>query len=161
MTCQQCGAQMRADRDRGLFICDYCGSQATPPVEDDGVLLLGPAAVKCAVGTVPLFNGTLESIELLVCKTCRGMLISMEDFPALVSQLRSHREGPAAFISSRSTSDADRKLPCPKCGSAMDNHPYGGGGNVNIDSCEACEVIWLDRGELRKIASAADRVAYT
>ena len=39
----------------------------------------------------------------------------------------------------------------------MDNHPYGGGGNVYIDSCEPCSVIWLDGGELRRIVMAPDR----
>jgi len=39
----------------------------------------------------------------------------------------------------------------------MDEHLYGGGGNVNVDSCETCGVLWLDRGELSKIVAAPDR----
>jgi Zn-finger nucleic acid-binding protein len=39
----------------------------------------------------------------------------------------------------------------------MDEHLYGGGGNVNVDSCEACGVLWLDRGELSGIVAAPDR----
>jgi hypothetical protein len=85
------------------------------------------------------------------------MLVDMDDFQPLIAALRSHRDAPAAFLAPRSSSDADRTLKCPKCGAAMDDHPYGGGGNVNVDTCEACEAIWLDGGELRKIASAADR----
>lgn len=38
----------------------------------------------------------------------------------------------------------------------MDGHPYGGGGNVNVDSCEKCGVIWLDGSELRRMAAAPD-----
>ncbi|MGD0548268.1 MAG: hypothetical protein ABR991_10645, partial [Terracidiphilus sp.] len=37
----------------------------------------------------------------------------------------------------------------------MDAHFYGGPGNVVIDSCEECCVIWLDRGEARRIARSA------
>ena len=43
----------------------------------------------------------------------------------------------------------------------MIGHPYGGPGNVNIDTCERCSVIWLDRNELRRIALAPDRARYT
>jgi Zn-finger nucleic acid-binding protein len=157
MTCEHCGAPMRADRDRGLFVCDYCESQATPPVDDDGVRVLGPATEKCPICATALSTGSLESFNLLYCGHCRGMLIDMDDFQPLIAALRSHRDAPAAFLAPRSATDADRTLKCPKCAAAMDDHPYGGGGNVNVDTCEACDVIWLDGGELRKIASAADR----
>lgn len=150
---------MRADRDRGLFVCDYCESQATPPLDDDGVLLLGPAKEKCPICQSGLSSGSLESFDLLFCERCRGMLIPMDDFQPLVAALRAHRGAPTSFLAPRSSADADRALKCPKCGAAMDGHPYGGGGNVNVDTCEACEAIWLDGGELRKVASAADHVA--
>lgn len=150
---------MRADPDRGLFVCDYCESQAAPPVDDDGVLLLGVAKEKCPCCQSALSNGSLESFNLLYCEHCRGMLIGMDDFQQLIAALRARRDAPAAFLAPRSSADADRTLMCPKCGAAMDDHPYGGGGNVNVDTCEACESIWLDGGELRKIASAADHPA--
>jgi len=38
----------------------------------------------------------------------------------------------------------------------MEAHLYAGPGNVVIDSCEECDLIWLDRGEAKRIASAAD-----
>ena len=36
----------------------------------------------------------------------------------------------------------------------MITHPYYGPGNVVIDSCEPCELVWLDFGELRQIVDA-------
>ncbi len=36
----------------------------------------------------------------------------------------------------------------------MDTHPYYGPGNVVIDSCESCQAVWLDFGELRQIVNA-------
>jgi Zn-finger nucleic acid-binding protein len=165
MTCEQCGAPMRADRERGLFVCDYCSSVATPPIDDEGVLLLGPAKEKCPICSASfnqtLSTGSLELFSVLYCERCHGMLIPMDDFQPLISALKVHRDGPAAFIAPRSSSDAGRSLQCPKCGASMDNHEYGGGGNINIDSCETCEAVWLDRGELRKIVSAQDHAAYT
>ena len=41
----------------------------------------------------------------------------------------------------------------------MDAHYYAGPGNVVLDSCEDCGLIWLDRGELAHIAHAPDRFA--
>jgi Zn-finger nucleic acid-binding protein len=37
-------------------------------------------------------------------------------------------------------------------------HLYAGPGNVVIDSCEQCQVNWLDGGELRRIALSPDTV---
>jgi Zn-finger nucleic acid-binding protein len=39
----------------------------------------------------------------------------------------------------------------------MDVHPYYGPGNVVIDSCSACDLIWLDHGELTQITDAPGR----
>jgi len=36
----------------------------------------------------------------------------------------------------------------------MATHPYYGPGNVVIDSCGQCELIWLDFGELEQIVAA-------
>jgi Zn-finger nucleic acid-binding protein len=36
----------------------------------------------------------------------------------------------------------------------MDVHPYYGPGNVIIDSCTTCDLVWLDIGELKQIAEA-------
>ena len=36
----------------------------------------------------------------------------------------------------------------------MSTHPYFGPGNVVIDNCEACELVWLDFGELKQIVNA-------
>lgn len=39
----------------------------------------------------------------------------------------------------------------------MDVHPYYGPGNVVIDSCTACSLIWLDYGELQQMTDAPGR----
>ena len=38
MMCENCGAPMRLLRDQGLMTCDYCGSQATPTADEEGVI---------------------------------------------------------------------------------------------------------------------------
>jgi Zn-finger nucleic acid-binding protein len=36
----------------------------------------------------------------------------------------------------------------------MMSHIYGGPGNVVVDTCEVCHVVWLDPGELLRMALA-------
>lgn len=45
-------------------------------------------------------------------------------------------------------------LKCPNCSSEMDiRTKYG----VEIDNCPRCKGVWLDRGELEKIANMQSR----
>jgi Zn-finger nucleic acid-binding protein len=155
MTCQNCGAPVRLDRDQGLMVCDYCGSQATPPADEDGVQVLDPSQHACPACHAALSNGRLEQHDMLYCTACHGMLIAMDDILPLLEELRDHRERPAAYLAPRET-EAAPTFSCPLCNHPMDRHPYGGGGNVMVDSCEDCAQLWLGRGELRKIASAPD-----
>jgi Zn-finger nucleic acid-binding protein len=147
---------MRLDPDRGLFVCDYCGGQFAPAPDADGVLVTGQSTLTCSICKTPLSDGLLQEFSLQYCPGCRGMLIAMGNFPLLIDALRVNGNRPSGYFAARDSADEDRHLPCPKCGSAMDGHPYGGGGNVNVDSCENCSLIWLDRGELQKIVMAPD-----
>jgi Zn-finger nucleic acid-binding protein len=156
MTCEHCGAPLRPDTDRGLFICDYCGSELLPPTAADGVMIVADSKFNCPLCKGKLADAALESIPLLYCRECHGMFIAMDDLEPLVSSLRVNRDRPATYLAPRGERDLSRQLRCPRCSVEMDCHAYGGGGNVNVDSCEACESIWLDSGELRKIVAAPD-----
>jgi Zn-finger nucleic acid-binding protein len=156
MVCEHCGAPLRADRDLGAYVCDYCESTFPPPPGDDGVLAIGQVSQKCPLCSQPLWDGSLETFSVLLCRACSGVLLAMDDLMPLVESLRARRDAPVRLILPRGNADGDRHLTCPKCGKPMNAYPYGGAGNVNIDSCEDCGVVWLDRGELRRIASAPD-----
>jgi Zn-finger nucleic acid-binding protein len=156
MTCENCGAPTRLSRDQGLMICDYCGSQTTPPMDEEGVVVVAPTKHNCPVCETPLYDAALESSELLYCTGCHGMLFDMEKFLPLLDVLREHRYWSRSSQTPR-IFDADRLLHCPLCKSEMDEHLYGGGGNMDVDSCERCGVLWLDRGELSRIVAAPDR----
>jgi Zn-finger nucleic acid-binding protein len=156
MTCEHCGAPLRPDIDRGLFVCDYCATEFLPPAEADGVIVISESKFNCPLCKSKLADAALESLARLYCRDCNGMFVAMDDLGPLVSSLRTHRDRPATFIAPRGDRDTARQLQCPRCTSALDCHLYGGGGNVNVDSCETCESVWLDSGELRKIAAAPD-----
>lgn len=156
MTCEHCGAPLRPDLDRGLFVCDYCGTEFLPPAEAGGVIVIDDSKFACPLCKSKLADAALESIPLLYCRACHGMFIAMDHLGPLISSLRARRDRPAAYAIPRSDHDAGRSLHCPRCAAPLDCHLYGGGGNVNVDSCEPCESVWLDSGELRKIVAAPD-----
>jgi Zn-finger nucleic acid-binding protein len=158
MKCENCGAAMRPDLEQGIFICDYCGGEFVPPPEADGVLVLGESKLGCPICAGRLSDGSLEKQSIKYCTGCHGMLIAMDGLVALVEALRLRRDQFSGKIEPRSPLDATRHLRCPSCQSEMDGHPYGGGGNVNVDSCEKCGLLWLDGGELRRIATARDHL---
>lgn len=156
MTCENCGAPARLDPNRGIFVCDYCGGEFVPPAGEDGVQVLGETKFPCAACEGRLSDGQLEMHPLLYCTACRGMLVSMEDFGPILEAVRSQRSWPAVAVGPRNTSNGKVPRLCPRCRQAMDHHPYGGPGNVIIDTCENCSVNWLDKGELQRIAAAPD-----
>jgi len=156
MTCGNCGAPTRLDRNRGVFVCDYCGSECMPRAGDDGVQVLSETNFKCPTCAGLLSEGQLEFHPLLYCAACRGMLIAMDEFGGLIEALRSYRDRPAAALPPRNATEGKLPRLCPRCSQAMDNHPYGGPGNVVIDTCEGCSVNWLDKGELQRMVGAPD-----
>jgi Zn-finger nucleic acid-binding protein len=157
MTCQGCGAPVRLDRERVLLICDYCGSECTPPTDEDGVQVTGETAHPCGVCHTPLSTGRIVAREVLYCTACHGILVSMDEIGSLLEDLREHHSRAAALLPPPAGADSAHLL-CPLCTGAMDHHAYGGGdiGKVMIDSCEACYQVWLHRGTLGKILTNPD-----
>ena len=135
-------------------------SPAPPAVpssaNEDGVQITAETTKVCPACQAMLADGMIENRSVRYCPRCRGMLISIAMFLPLVELLRALRR-PGTTVEPRDNADADRRLTCPLCLRTMTGHPYGGPGNVNIDTCEPCAVIWLDRNELRRIVMAPDR----
>jgi Zn-finger nucleic acid-binding protein len=148
---------MRLKEDAEFFTCEYCGNVHFPAPNEDGVRVLGDAAAeKCPVCAVSLVHAAIGGHRIRYCARCRGMLIAMNAFTAITADLRSRRDALGDSARQPDWSDLDRKLRCPQCGSVMDTHPYGGPGNVIIDDCEVCTLVWLDFSELDRIVRAPD-----
>ncbi|MCU1335548.1 MAG: hypothetical protein JWO19_1129 [Bryobacterales bacterium] len=126
------------------------------PVNEDGVPVAAETTKVCPACQSMLSDGTIENRSVLYCTKCGGVLVSIAKFLPLVEYLRAVWGSTGANIEPRDNADADRHFTCPLCDRTMMGHPYGGPGNVNIDTCERCSVIWLDRNELRRIAMAPD-----
>ena len=123
---------------------------------EDEVQITGETSKSCPACHTLLSDGNIQNRPVLYCTTCRGLLIAIDKFLPLVEFLRALRRPTGSTLEPRDSSDADRKFACPQCDKTMAAYPYGGPGNVNIDSCEACSVIWLDHDELQRIVMAPD-----
>jgi Zn-finger nucleic acid-binding protein len=148
---------MRLDPDKEYLICDYCGTLHFPDANADGVRVLGEASSDhCPICAIPLVEATLASHRILYCERCRGMLILMGRFLAIIQDLRSRREPGVEPPTAPDWNGLQRHINCPHCGGPMDTHAYGGAGNIIIDDCEFCQVNWLDYGEMDRIVRAPD-----
>jgi Zn-finger nucleic acid-binding protein len=147
---------MQLNPDRGCFVCPYCAGEWVPEANFEGVRVMGPSDADCPLCKTKLSQARLLSYGLLYCEVCQGTLVPMDDLVPLTDDLRASRNTPSYVGRPPDPKDLDRRILCPTCHQTMDAHPYGGPGNVNIDTCETCSVHWLDRGELRRIALAPD-----
>jgi Zn-finger nucleic acid-binding protein len=136
--------------------CPYCKADWVPEANVDQVAVFEPAGFRCPTCADELRNGGLYGHGLLYCVACRGMLIPVAEFYPIVEEARARRAAPPYTGPPPSDLEGQRAIPCPFCGHPMDNHRYGGPGNVLIDTCEQCSVHWLDKGELMRIALAPD-----
>ncbi len=154
MNCPSCGAPMQLKADMESFKCAFCQSVYFPEKNDDGVRVLDePAGEDCPLCKLPLVHAVLANQRIVYCSGCHGMLVPMQALEPLVEQLRPGQGGEAA-PAAPDTEDLHRAVSCPQCHHPMDAHFYAGPGNVVIDSCEDCCLIWLDRGKLMHIVQA-------
>jgi len=153
MNCPNCGAPMRPHGD--TLVCDYCRNVVAAEKNDDGLTLVGEATGEargqcCPLCNLPLQQATLGKVPLLYCGKCQGMLASMEVFADLIDAARVRHPDTIAEPAI-DPADLNRRIGCHR---PMDTHTYCGPGNVVMDSCENCQLNWLDRGELTRIAQA-------
>jgi Zn-finger nucleic acid-binding protein len=141
--------------------CNHCGTFhfiETPEVE--GVRLLEPQgdALACPLCQAALRRALLDDRSVVEhCQQCRGLLMQRATFGEVVALRRAR--SPSAIVPPvpLDPRELGRRLTCPSCRARMDVHPYYGPGNVVIDSCSACDLIWLDHGELKQISEAPGR----
>src|SRR5262249_9795807 len=130
--CVNCGAPMLLDRQRGVLVCDHCGSEQEAPAVIEHLELLGVSTSLCPMCLTPLSRSRLEGHSLLYCARCYGMLIEMNRFATLIDAVRASEERPRRVALPRRQNPGDRLLNCPTCGQPMLCHIYGGPGNVVI-----------------------------
>lgn len=157
MDCPSCGAPLHLTAADDSLRCEYCRGVYVPEQNDEGVRVLGEASpLACPVCAVPLVQAALGGERIVYCKQCRGILVSMNAFVALVEALRAQNGDSVRIQPTPDRKQLERHIACPQCHQRMDTHFYEGPGNIIIDACSRCYLNWLDAGELMRVVRAPD-----
>jgi Zn-finger nucleic acid-binding protein len=149
MNCPGCGAAMEPAGNHNYFRCTHCGGFHFPKETGDGVAVVGePVGAICPLCQLPLVSALIENETICYCDHCRGFLTETDAFGVIVSKRRALHGPNENSIEPFDPAELKRDLTCPNCHERMDTHPYFGGGNAVVDTCERCGLIWLDAGEL-------------
>lgn len=157
MNCKQCGAPMVLVRERDYYFCEYCGVYHFPNQSADGIRNLGqaPERITCPLCSIPfdlvVFDDHYRGHQ---CSNCQGILFNRGTFRKTLESRRAKATTPAEPAARASEDELARKIYCPKCKQPMSTHRYLGPGNIIIDNCLTCNLIWLDYGELNKAVNA-------
>ncbi len=158
MNCRNCGARMRFIWDRDYFLCEYCKTYDFPEEGPDSFRIIDErSGLHCPACAAELQIASLLKMRVLHCGSCRGFLMKQDRFRILVSNLRASATDPPVVPGPVDRNELLRQVRCPHCHQDMETHVYGGPGNVVVDNCPRCTVIWIDYGELKKISDAPGR----
>ena len=143
---------------RRYYFCAHCGTFhfLDAPAPEGVQVIERPASPRpCPLCDAPLATSVLDEAHVVEhCERCRGLLLARAVFAEAVARRRARETGPPLAPAPIDRRELTRQLGCPGCHAPMDVHPYYGPGNVVIDSCSRCDLIWLDFGELRQITEA-------
>lgn len=146
---------------RRYYYCEYCGTFDfinTPPIDGIHVLDRSGSTLQCPLCSAALAKSLLdEEFVIQHCERCRGLLLPRAEFAEAISRRRGRETGPPAAPVPMDARELKRQVSCPSCHAPMDVHPYYGPGNVVIDTCSRCDMVWLDFGELTQITQAPGR----
>ena len=158
MDCKKCGTALEFVEDEGFFHCDFCGALhvvVDPEISPDRIVSLGDQDdAICPICAKNLVAAALDNHRVRFCDSCQGILVTNDDFRAIIRQRRSDYRAVPVTPTPMDPRQLDRTIACPECGNAMEAHPYYGPGNAVIDGCETCDLLWFDRGEIAAIEKA-------
>ena len=161
MDCRNCGAPMQlVDRQR-QFRCAHCASThfiEAPAVDGIHVLQQTDPPRPCPLCAAPLADALLDdTFRIEHCEHCRGLRLPRQTFAEAIRRLRARQTGSPVDPAPIDATELGRTLNCPTCQTPMETRRYDGPGNIVIDACSRCDVIWLDHDELTRIIHAPGR----
>jgi len=149
MKCHRCASALEAAGDTRH--CALCGWWNFHDRDKDIAVIGEPVGASCPVCDGPLLSAQIEEETVAQCATCGGFMAELESFQIIVARRRAQPTGGEITTKPFHAAELERAVSCPCCGQRMDTHPYGGGGNVVVNTCERCTLIWLDAGKLALI----------
>ena len=88
----------------------------------------------------------LRTVEVDLCPKCNGIFLDKKEIRKLTGDRSLNK-----LLTKYLGLDSDSQLVCPNCGGLMDIEDAG---DVRVDVCLDCEGVWLDAGELERLAAA-------
>ena len=93
----------------------------------------------------------LRKAEVDVCSKCQGLFLDKNEIQALTGSHRLHE-----LLTKYTGLNSNVQILCPNCGGLMEAEDAGG---VRVDVCLDCFGVWMDGGELERLAHM-DRSAF-
>jgi len=158
LQCENCGAPAVPLRTGGAAFCPYCGAYHAAPEAaptHEGVIVRERAAdMPCPLCADQLVEAVVADHPAMCCRRCGGIMCAMGAFALIVQARRAEFRGAELAPTLLNADELRRSVRCPRCRKTMSTHPYHGPGNIVIDVCTACRLVWLDRGELTVLERA-------
>ena len=101
----------------------------------------------CPICSVALNISHAEDVEIDVCPNCNGVYLDHGEIKKITANSKLH----AHFMKTLGSAEIS-PLMCPGCSSSMRLQYLE---DTEIDTCGSCKGIWLDPGELQKLAGMA------
>ena len=140
---------------RPCWQCAHCSTLVCPEPAADGLRVTGEPGHDCPVCRQHLVRAVMDDrVHIEICERCKGILMAREAFARTLTAQRRAATTPSVTPSPADRADLARRIDCPRCGETMITDWYYGPGNIVIDRCTPCEVVWLDAGELKRAIDA-------
>jgi Zn-finger nucleic acid-binding protein len=140
---------------RPCWQCAHCSSLVCPEPAADGLRVTAEHGHKCPICRQALRRATLDDRDAVeICERCKGILLARRAFAVTLTARRRAAQPPSVTPSPVDHRELARRIECPNCAAVMVADWYYGPGNIVIDTCPACDLVWLDAGELRRAVDA-------
>ena len=155
MNCLNCGAPMALHATRPCWSCSHCGGLVCPEPADDGLRVTDERGHECPVCEQALTRATIDDRNPVeICQRCKGMLMARQAFAERLAARRRAARTPGVVPPRVDRGELQRHIDCPSCAETMLTDWYYGPGNIIIDTCPTCDLVWLDAGEFRRAVEA-------
>jgi len=104
--------------------------------------------IVCVKCTSVLDRTTIGGVEVDICPQCGGIWLDRGELEKLGAKDNSELDTLRSALGVDETKappiPSDHTSPCPVCEGSLHEHQLG---NIQVDICDSCRGIWLDKGE--------------
>ena len=111
----------------------------------------------------PLEDQQMDEMTFRCCRDCKGMLLRHPDLVTILEKSW-HAVSPEAAetmtFHAKEGWQSESAYSCPDCHQPMEKYGYMGLAAIQMDRCDACELVWLDADELQNMLLALAQSNY-